>query len=496
MRRQGPNLLRWISISMLLGAVALFFVELVLYSRQRAAMPEGLSVAGVPVGGLDQAAALERLAQTYSSPVSLYYGDQLVLLNPSRIGFRLDTEAMMAAAELQRTGTPFWTGFWDYLWNRPGTPYNVPVRSEYSKPELASFLNDVGARYDQPPVPARPVAGTTQFQPGSPGVVLDVGRASELISEALNQPSDRRVNLPVVGSQPGRAGIATLGTLLKQILQVQGFTGLADIYVMDLHSGDDVHILTMNGKDLPGAPDVAITAGSTIKVPIAISYFRYYNLPMSQDAQGWMNDMLTLSGNDSADALMAQLDKYRGPLMVSDTMQKLGLDDTFIAGYFKLGSQLLQHFTTPGNTRPDINTHPDPYNQTSATDMGVLLTDLYRCSNGGGALLAAFPGDVTQQECQTVLDYMAQDKIGVLIEAGVPDGTRVAHKHGWTNSPLQWLGDAGVVYTSGGDYVLSVYLWDQQEMLWNPASALVADLSRATYNFFNPPTNKATSSAP
>ncbi len=116
---------------MLLAAVVLFFVELVLYSRQRATMPEGLSVAGVPVGGLDQPAALERLAQTYSTPVELFYGDQLILLNPSQIGFRLDTEAMMAAAELDRTGPGFWSGFWDYLWNRPGEPTNVPIRSEY-----------------------------------------------------------------------------------------------------------------------------------------------------------------------------------------------------------------------------------------------------------------------------------------------------------------------------------------------------------------------------
>jgi beta-lactamase class A len=463
---------------MLLAAVVLFFVELVLYSRQRAGMPEGLSVAGVPVGGLDQPAALERLAQTYSTPVELHYGDQLILLNPSQIGFRLDTEAMMAAAELDRTGPRFWSGFWDYLWNRPGQPTNVPIRSEYSESELETFLHDVGSRYDQPPLPPRPVPGTTQFEAGSSGKVLDVARASELIGQALNQPSDRQVTLPVVDSQPGRPSLATLGTLLKQILQVQQFNGLADIYVMDLRSGEDLHVLNLNGQDLPGNPDVAITAGSTIKVPIAISFYRYFDPPLSAEAQGWLKDMLTLSGNDSADSLMEQMDRFQGPLKVTDTMQALGLDSTFIAGYFRLGSELLKHIQTP-----------DPYNQTTATQMGLLMADLYRCSKGGGALLAAFPGQITPDECQSILDLMVQNKIGVLIEAGVPDGTEVAHKHGWTDSPLQWLGDAGVVYTSAGDYVIAVYLWDQQEMIWNPASQLVADLSRATYNFFNSPTS-------
>lgn len=473
---------------MLLAAVVFFFVELVLYSRQRAGMPAGLSVAGVPVGGLDQSAALERLAQTYSMPVQLFYGDQIILLNPSQIGFRLDTEAMMAAAELDRTGPAFWSGFWDYLWNRPGSSSGVPIRSEFSEPQLEAFLKDIGARYDQPPLPPHPVPGTTEFQPGSAGKVLDVARAAELVGGVLNQPTSRQVNLPVVDSQPGRPGLATLETLLKQLMQVQGFTGLADIYVMDLHTGDDLHILTLNGSDLQAEPDVAITAGSTIKVPIAVSYFRYFDQPVDTNAQAWLKDMLTLSGNDSADLLMEQIDRFQGPLKVADTMQQLGLENTFIAGYFHLGSELLKRFQTPGNTRSDIDTRPDPYNQTSATDMGVLLTDLYRCTQGGGALVAAFPGQVKPEECQTVLDLMAQNKIGVLIEAGVPDGTRVAHKHGWTDSPLQWLGDSGIVYSPAGDYVLSVYLWDSQEMIWLPASQLVADLSRATYNFFNSPT--------
>jgi hypothetical protein len=64
----------------------------------------------------------------------------------------------------------------------------------------------------------------------------------------------------------------------------------------------------------------------------------------------------------------------------------------------------------------------------------------------------------------------------------------VAHKHGWTESPLDSLGDAGVVFSPAGDYVLSIFLWNGREMDWVPTSGLVADLSRAVYNYFNPPT--------
>ena len=61
MRQNGPNFLRWISIALLLIAVAVFFFELVSYSRERAHFPDQLSVAGVPIGGLTQSEALDRL---------------------------------------------------------------------------------------------------------------------------------------------------------------------------------------------------------------------------------------------------------------------------------------------------------------------------------------------------------------------------------------------------------------------------------------------------
>ena len=61
MRRRGPNLLRLFSLTLLLIAIGLTFVELVTFSRQRARMPRGLVIAGVPVGGLNRSEASERL---------------------------------------------------------------------------------------------------------------------------------------------------------------------------------------------------------------------------------------------------------------------------------------------------------------------------------------------------------------------------------------------------------------------------------------------------
>lgn len=495
MGRNGPNLLRLASLALLLGAVVLFFVELLAFSRQRARLPQGLTIAGVPVGGLDQTEALQRLLQTYSTPLELYYGDQLILVPPSVVGFQLDAEAMMAAGELARTRSDFWSGFWDYLWSRPADPQSVPVRAEYSQAQLQSVLADIAARYDRPPNPSQPIPGSPDFQPGSSGRTLDLTRAAELVGEVLSAPANRRVILPVGSSDPGRPGLPALETLIKQNLDVAEFEGLAVVYLMDLRSGEELHFGYFHNQNLSVQPDVAFDAASTIKIAIATAYFRYYDLPLDEESDRWLAQMITQSGNDPANWLMEEMDFSYGPSLVTDTLFDLGLNSSYIVAWFEnprrftTPEQLIVAIppATPANRRSDVNTRPNNLNETTASDLGALLADLYACSSGGGALLAAFPEELKPSECRYVLDLLAQNKIAWLLEASVPEGTRVAHKHGWTQSPLNFISDAGIIYSPGGDYVLSLFLWNDREMVWEPTSQLFAQLGRAVYNYFNPP---------
>lgn len=505
MGRDGPNLLRIVSLGLLLSAVALFFYQLISYSRHRALLPEGLTIGGVPVGGLNQAAALERLLQTYGTPVELQYGDQRILLTPAQVGFQLDSEAMMAGGELARTSTDFWSGFWDYLWNRPGQSQSVGLRAELSQSQLASALQDIAARYDQPAIPSRPVPGGAQFEPGVPGRTLDVERAAGLVSEVFMAPGDRSVSLPVVESRPVRPGMDVLETLLKQNLEVDDFNGLAVFYIQDLRTGEELHFGVYRDQEISVEPDIAFDAASTIKIAIATAFYRYFDDPLTAEQSDWLSQMITLSGNDPANWLMEDMDFLRGPMMVTETMEELGLGSALATGEQSQGSTFIvawfenpQRFTsesqlvvastprTPANQRPDINTHPNPYNQTTVSELGMLLADLYNCQRGGGALLAAFPDQIKPEECGRILDLLAQNRIAWLIEASVPEGTRVAHKHGWTSSPLDFISDAGIVYSPGGDYVLAMSLWDSNEMVWEPTAGMFAQLGRAVYNYFNP----------
>ncbi len=491
--RGSISYLRWGSLVLVLLAVVVTVLNLVRFSRLWINFPSNLSIAEVPVGQLSRQAAAERLLAVYSQPVELNYGDAVIDLDPTTIGFSLDTDAMLAAAEQQRTGISFWEAYWNYLWDRPVQSVNIPLRATYSEVRLRVYLKDeIATRYDQPPTPAIPVVGTTNFQAGSAGSELDVDRAIPLIEAALFTLDQRSVSLPIMKTDPSHPTIQNLQVLLRQTIDLSGYDGIIGVYVGDMQSGQSISFILDKGSPVTTPPDVAFTASSTIKIPIMVSVFR--RIGENPDAQTTRNleDMIAKSINTAADWLMEnKIDRAKGPLLVTDDMQTLGLDDTFLGGYFYAGAPLLQVYQTPANQRADITTEPDRYSQTTPTEMGQLLTDLYQCANmGGGALIAAFPGEITQADCQLMINYLIQDRIALLIQAGVPDGTNVAHKHGWVTDAygiIHDMSDAAIVFTPGGDFVFTVYMYHPVQIVFDQANQLVKDLSRAIYNFYNIP---------
>jgi beta-lactamase class A len=490
MRRGSVIILRWISILVIFLGVMLTVFQLLNYSRLRATFPPGTSIGGVPVAGLDRRQAAERLTQAYSLPVEVRYGDAVIQIRPSAAGFRLDLEAMLAAADQQRIQQPFWNAFWDYLWNQIPSPAEVPLRAVTSDERLRAYLQEeVSSRYDNPPAPAEPVPGTTGFSPGQPGTLLDVERAVVLVSDALRNPANRVVNLSYDRISPSRPVFQNLQVMLQQVLTTNEYDGLAEIYLLDLQTGQEISFAYNNGSII--APGIAFTAASTMKIPIMISTFRRIDEPASVEITRLLESMIELSENDPADRLMeVVMDPRLGPLEVTADIQSMGFQNTFLAGYFYPGAPLLRRYTTTANQRNDVNTRPDSYNQTTPQEIGTLLYDIYQCANsGGGTLSVVFPGEITQSECRTMISLLARNRIAVLIEAGLPEGIQVAHKHGWITDPadglIHTMSDSAIVYTPGGNYILAIYLYHPVQLLFNPANELVASLSQAVYNYYN-----------
>lgn len=494
MKSSAPlSFLRWISLILILSAVILTTLELVSYSRIRTNFPSGETIASVPVGSMDRQQAARLLTQTYGVPVEVHYGSNVIQIKPSMAGFELDLDVMLSAADIQRVNQPFWGGFWDHLWNRHPSGAQIPLRATYSEERLRDYLkNEISTRYDQPPTSAEPIPGTANFKPGQPGTYLNIDRAVTLIWDAFRSPGDRVVNLTFDSSSAPRPTLNNLQILLQQIIDISQFKGIVELYMDDLQNAQTIHFAHQAGSPKPLKPDIAFSGWSTIKIPVLISAFRRLGDQPSDTNLSLMKNMIEVSSNESTDSLaQTVIDKNLGPVMVSDDMQTLGLLNTFWGGYFYTGAPLLKMFETPANKRTDINTGPDVYDQTTPEDLGLLLEDIYACAtNNGGALIAAFPGQITQEKCKLMIEYLSNNNINQLIQAGVPAGTVVAHKHGWaveTDGMIHTMGNAALIYTPGGNYILSIFVHDDNQVLFNPANQMVAELSRAVYNYFNVP---------
>lgn len=484
------SLIRWMSLALVAAGVLLLVFQLVVFSRLRSSFSPGSTIAGVDVSGLDIDQAADRLTQAYSVPVELHYGDSSFQVKPATLGFSLDLSSMMAAADQARASLPFWSAFWDYLFNRFPASQDIPIRAQINADQMRSFLvSEVASRYDQAPEPFSPIPGDTFFTAGKSGLSLDVDRSIELISMALKSPSDRVINLTVKKSTSSRPSFDNLKLLLSEVIDANQFSGVVEIYVKDLQSGQDMQLAYQAGENL--VPDIAFSALSTIKIPIMVEVYRVEDEPTNPDIFSLLERMMTLSDNDASDALMKTvMDPNLGPIHVTESMEKLGLNNTFLAGMFYVGAPILKVYKTPANSRTDINLDSDIYNQTTPTEMGSLLSDIYQCAQtGGGSLAAAFPGKISQSECRAMISLLSRDRNGMLIESGLPDGTQIAHKHGWAQDPVDYvihnMCDASIVYSPGGNYVLTIYVHNNEQIVFDNGNQLYGDLSRAVYNYFN-----------
>jgi beta-lactamase class A len=486
--------LRLFSLAPFALAGVLLFLQVQQFNQKLQVYPPGLEVASVPVGGLDRAAARERLLEAYSTPVELIYDNQIVHLDPQEAGFVLHVDEMLDAVDQQIASRDYWQAFWDDLMGAYPEVEDIPLSSSYSEGRARLFLlEEVAPRYDKPPSAPRPYPGMLVFLPGETGTILDLEPALPPIARALTSLTERQVELPLATTPPSDPVWSDLDIFLRQTIELSGFSGTLGMYVNNLQTGEDIHLLYHQNSFVSTEPDAAFSASSTIKIPIMVSVFRRIGEDPNPEIVRRLERMIGYSDNLATDWLVQQvMDRNYGPIEVTDDIAAIGMKNTFWAGYFTPGAPLLRRYDTPSNLRADLNITRDPYNQTTSSEMGVLLADIYQCAEySGGSLLAIFPGEITQTECRQMIDYLIMDRIPLLIQYGVPDGILVAHKHGWITSfrtgMIQDISDAGIVFTPGGDYVLSIYLYHPVQLLFDPNNKFIADLSRVVYNYFNPP---------
>lgn len=479
-------LLGGLGLLFIISSLVITLVEYNRYQSRQILFPAGSLVAGVAVGGLGEDDAIEKVEIYYRQPLLLDIQDEQIYVDPQDLGFKLDVSRLVAEGvrDLENSG------FWDYLWGRTETaPVDISLAADVDEDQIQAYLDqEIIPRYLQQGVSMMPIPGTTNFQPGQPGEALDIPNAAADILKALLSPEVQQVNLTVTEDVLPQSPEGMLEAFLEHNINWSGFDDLVEIYIASMETGEVHHFALRGGEEVP--PDVAFTAASTIKIPIMTSALRRTDEPTPEALVNLLERMIVFSENPPADTLMSTyIDEVRGPLLVTEDMAALGFENTFLAGYFYLGAPLLDRFETPANQRRDVYLDPDIYSQTVSSEIGELLTGIYRCAqDGGGLLIETFPGEITQSECQLMIDILSANKIGLLIEAGLPPDALAAHKHGWVqelDGLLHSMSDAAIIFTPGGDYVLNIFIYDTDRLDFDQGNRLIARLSQTVYNFFN-----------
>ncbi|MBQ5977810.1 MAG: serine hydrolase [Oscillospiraceae bacterium] len=231
---------------------------------------------------------------------------------------------------------------------------------------------------------------------------------------------------------------------------IEQHPGTWDIYVYNLTYGEFAGISTQE--------DSPMVAASLIKLFImgaVFQQFKEYKLPYNETWPS-IRKMITTSDNYCANWLTIRL---------GEGLESAGIEE--VTEY--------AHSLGCGNTsmnRTMLDTNSELENYTTAEEVALLFKLLYRYEL------------VSPEYSADMLSYLKAQTINDRIPAGLPAGTVCAHKTG--DLPHICCADAGLIFSPGADYILSVINNGSEDD--KAAAEAIVELSAQVYQFFNPPT--------
>jgi len=470
-----------------LGVVGFLAYKLYQYDSYREAIYPGVSAAGIPLQGQTREEAhqtLEEMVVTpLSQPIALNYQEETIVLMPSDVDLEVFVDDMVEQAHQLGRGeqSQFWEGYIKFV-TEGLTPVNEDIALPYSyQPEmLEDFLEEIAHEKDRPLREVQPITGTLDFRPGQPGRRLDVARSLPLVEKSLTSPDEREVTLLVDTLEPAPPDIEMLRAMLQH--RIDEFAGMVSIHISDPATGDRIEI----------NPDIIYSGMSVIKIGIMLETFLYAEgTELEEETQNRMLKLVTdpTGSNYWANLLLGLIgdgNQFEGCRRVNARMDELGLTATFILEPYRLeteGARLGPGLATLRLLPWRVEANPDPFIQTSAHDIGVLLEMIHDCSQGEGRLLEEYEGRISSEGCLLILDDLKENPVRTMIGAGIPEDVPLAHKHGFGGDTHA---DAGVVFSKGGDYIIVHFQYAPTDWLvWAISRPVFEDVSFATYNFFN-----------
>ncbi len=320
-----------------------------------------------------------------------------------------------------------------------------------------------------------------------PGRSLDVDAALEQITAELQSPAALQI-ITLDLEEDSNVPRPTFAQLQEQVNVIADeWNGVVGFYLQDLATGETV---TRN-------PDTVFSGASLLKVPIML--FAYTRIPEFDEAEEqWMREMVIESNNLSANDLLAAAvggtgtdAAYEGSKEMNVMLRELGFAHTYQnmpyeAGDYLIGLRGLSIERGPAQEGSPPYTQADPIVRTTPAEISRVFVMIDQCSQGAGQLLEQFTATLTPEDCQEILDLLAQNADKSRIAAGLPADTRFEHKSGWTGD---MHADVGIVRSEGGDFLLATYIYQEQNNSYLPdfrAARYISALSRLAYTAYNP----------
>ncbi|MDW8352610.1 MAG: serine hydrolase [Anaerolineae bacterium] len=454
---------------------ALLIANVIAFIGSRNRLPPGTQLGDLDVSGLTVEEAIGVATEALQRPVILRYGDQSIELAPATIGFRLNEPVARLQLEAIIAGQQGVDKLPAFILRQHTGPGSLPLPYQYSEPQLQNLLSELAARYNREPRPPAPDLASGTVTPGQDGVLLNIADASQAILAAMRSGRSRAVDLPVDVMPLGFKGVRSLeGAVMERLRAFTERKGnLAGVFIKDLQSGEEY---ALNG-------DVAFSGLGWLKLGLILEAYRANELPIPTRLRSTLEAVSARGGTAEVNEALRALgdgDAQLGADRVNATLQKLGLRNSFLAQ--PPGENTTPPtVVTPANARGDVSADPDPNAQSTVADVGVLLEMIEQCRNGAGGMILAFDGAFSATKCEEMLAVIAKNEFAGLIAAGSGDAVTF-HRQAWDDRNH---GDAALVRSPKGNYVVAVMLHGQSALDWAETSAIIGDIARLAYGFFN-----------
>ena len=161
-------------------------------------IPRGVTVAGVPVGGLTAEPARQRIADSFLRPLRIVTPHVVTTIDPARAGAVVDVDAAVSAA----------------LVATPRSTIAVPV--SYSRSRAQRIVDGLAARYDRAAVDAAVTGADAtgpRFSPARAGVAVDRRTMTAAIGQLLRDGTRAPLHL-LTRPVPARHTVARFGPVV------------------------------------------------------------------------------------------------------------------------------------------------------------------------------------------------------------------------------------------------------------------------------------------